>query len=84
MAKKTSRKSVRRAAPKKKKTAPKARGVLVVNMIPRGLSGESNQDTEPMIAVNTAILCRLQARRLRPIQAGQSGANLHFSRRRAG
>src|SRR5262249_7550629 len=55
MAKKTSRKSVRRAAPKKKKTAPKAvSSVLVVNMIPRALSGESNQDSEPTIAVNAA------------------------------
>ena len=55
MAKKTSRKSVRRAVPKKKKTAPKAvSSVLVVNMMPRGLSGESNQDSEPTIAVNAA------------------------------
>ncbi len=55
MAKKTSRKSVRRAVPKKKKAAPKAvSSVLVVNMMPRGLSGESNQDSEPTIAVNAA------------------------------
>jgi hypothetical protein len=54
MAKKTSRKNVRRGALKKKKAAPKAASVLVVNMMPRGLSGESNQDSEPTIAVNPA------------------------------
>ena len=55
MAKTISRKRVRRAAPKKKKAARKAvSSVLVVNMIPRALSGESNQDSEPTIAVNAA------------------------------
>ena len=41
------RKRVRRA------TAAAAK-VLVVNMIPRSLSGETNQDSEPSIAVNPA------------------------------
>src|SRR5262249_55128669 len=55
MAKNTSRKTERRNAPKKKKAASKAAGtVVVVNMIPPALSGESNQDSEPTIAVNAA------------------------------
>ena len=43
-------KSGARAAP----AAAAATGVLVVNMIPKSLSGEENQDSEPMIAVNAA------------------------------
>src|SRR5499427_7651221 len=55
MAKKTSTKTVPRAASKKKKAATKAASaVFVVNMIPRALSGESHQDSEPTIAVNAA------------------------------
>jgi hypothetical protein len=52
MAKKkpSARKPVR--SPKKPKTAAAAAGVLLVNMIPNALSGESNQDSEPMIAVD--------------------------------
>src|SRR3989442_13219618 len=34
--------------------APAAPTVLVVNMIPKSLSGEENQDSEPTIAVNPA------------------------------
>ncbi len=57
MAKKTSRKTARPAAPRKKSAGKKgaskaSTNVLVVNMIPRALSGESHQDSEPTIAVN--------------------------------
>src|SRR6059058_4671045 len=39
----------------KKAKAKKAKAkVVVVNMIPRSLSGEANQDSEPTIAVNPA------------------------------
>src|SRR5205823_10654753 len=59
MAKKTSRKTARPAAPRKKSAGKKgaskaSTNVLVVNMIPRALSGESDQDSEPTIAVNPA------------------------------
>src|SRR6266516_1223501 len=59
MAKKTSRKTARPAAPRKKSAGKMAASkastnVLVVNMIPRALSGESHQDSEPTIAVNPA------------------------------
>jgi hypothetical protein len=49
------RKTLRGAAAAKGKTlvgAAAAAGVLVVNMIPKSLSFEVNQDSEPMIAVN--------------------------------
>src|SRR5436190_14130967 len=46
------------AKPKAKAKGTKARKtiakVVVVNMIPRSLSGEANQDSEPTIAVNPA------------------------------
>src|SRR5215510_293392 len=58
MAKKTSKKTTgTRATGKTAASKPRRRAaatVLVVNMIPRSLSGESNQDSEPTIAVNPA------------------------------
>ena len=46
----------KKAGGRKSKSVAKAAGpaVLLVNMIPRSLSGESNQDSEPTIAVNPA------------------------------
>src|SRR5437870_9958015 len=80
MAKKTSRKSVRRAAPKKKKTASKAvSSVLVVNMIPRGLSGESNQDSEPTIAVNAANPLQLAGSAFTPDPGNGNLAPIYIS-----
>src|SRR5882757_1976981 len=49
------RKTLRGAAAAKGKTlagAAAAAGVLVVNMIPKSLSFEVNQDSEPMLTVN--------------------------------
>jgi hypothetical protein len=62
MAKKTASKTARSRAKsrtntdaKPKKAATKAASkVLVVNMMPRALSGEANQDSEPTITVNPA------------------------------
>src|SRR6267142_3794605 len=59
---KTKRKSrashARASGPKgkgsKKKVKKTPASVLVVNMIPKSLSGEENQDSEPTIAVNPA------------------------------
>lgn len=56
----TARKTARPAraakkSPRGKKRAVKAAGtVLVVNMMPRSLSGEEEQDSEPTVAVNPA------------------------------
>src|SRR6266850_4833806 len=54
MAKKTFRKTPRTAAKKRKAAGKTANQVVVVNMIPRALSGESHQDSEPTLAVNPA------------------------------
>ncbi|HYR87670.1 MAG TPA: hypothetical protein VE422_26540 [Terriglobia bacterium] len=59
MAKKTSAKTAPTGSAKRKtagsKTSRKAATtVLVVNMMPRALSGESHQDSEPTLAVNPA------------------------------
>ena len=53
-AKHTSAKASKKAS--RKKTAKKAAApkVLLVNIIPRSLSGETNQDSEPTLAVNPA------------------------------
>jgi hypothetical protein len=63
MAKKNPRKIVR---PKRKKAAPKANKVLVVNIIPRSLSYEENQDSEPTIAVNPANPLQIAATAFTP------------------
>src|SRR5215510_10571734 len=72
MAKKTSKKTARTAARKRKrKTAGKAANeVLVVNMIPRALSGESHQDSEPTIAVNPANPLQIAASAFTPDPGG--------------
>src|SRR5262245_37755664 len=56
-AKKTARKTRThkpRQGGRRRAAASPAPRVLVVNMIPRALSGEENQDSEPTIAVNPA------------------------------
>jgi hypothetical protein len=52
----TSSSSSRRKAAKKASKSTKASGptILLVNMIPKSLSGEDHQDSEPSIAVNPA------------------------------
>ena len=42
------------ARPKTQKAQPAPAKVLIVNMIPKSLSGEDHQDSEPSIAVNPA------------------------------
>ena len=49
------RRSARTSARRAGRRAALAGGqVLVVNMVPRSLSGETNQDSEPSLAVNPA------------------------------
>src|SRR6266516_4608065 len=84
MAKKTSRKTARPAAPRKKsagkKCASKAStNVLVVNMIPRALSGESHQDSEPTIAVNPANPLHIAGSAFTPDPGGGSLAPIFVS-----
>jgi len=70
----------------KKKTSKKAAGpkVLLVNIIPRSLSGETNQDSEPTITVNpanplqivaTAFTPDPQHGQFAPIYISQDGGN---------
>ncbi len=80
----TSKASKKKAS--KKKTSKKAAApkVLLVNIIPRSLSGEANQDSEPTIAVNpanplqivaTAFTPDPQQGQFAPIYISQDGGN---------
>lgn len=89
-AKKKSKKAPSAKASKKKTTSKKtskkaaAPKVLLVNIIPRSLSGETNQDSEPTIAVNpanplqivaTAFTPDPQHGQFAPIYISQDGGN---------
>jgi hypothetical protein len=54
-------------------------GVLLVNMIPRALSGEENQDSEPTIAVNPANPLLIAGSAFTPDPAGGSRAPIYVS-----
>jgi hypothetical protein len=56
---------------------PSAAGVLVVNVIPKSLSAETNQDSEPMIAVNPANPDQIVATAFTPDPL-QSGSAPYF------
>ena len=78
MAKTTSRKTAR--TPKKKKSATKAANqVLLVNIIPRSLSGESNQDSEPTLAVNPSNPKQIAATAFTPDPGGGNLAPMFTS-----
>jgi len=51
---KAAKKVARKAAKTRKSTKASGPTILLVNMIPRSLSGEEHQDSEPSIAVNPA------------------------------
>jgi len=81
-----SKKTTKSAKASKKKAAKKAAtpAVLLVNIIPRSLSGETNQDSEPTIAVNpanplqivaTAFTPDPQQGQFAPIYISQDGGN---------
>src|SRR5438093_13549203 len=53
-AKRTASRGRSRGGPRRQRRARQAGGVVVVNMIPRSLSRETNQDSEPSITVNPA------------------------------
>jgi CARDB len=53
--------------------------ILVVNMIPRSLSGETNQDSEPNIAVNPANPLQLAGSAFTPDPAGGPNAPIFVS-----
>ncbi len=51
----------------------------VVNMIPNGLSGESNQDSEPMVAVNLASPQQIAGSAFTPDPANGPNAPIYVS-----
>jgi hypothetical protein len=53
--------------------------VLVVNMVPRSLSNETNQDSEPCLAVNPANTQEIAATAFTPDPMGGSNAPLYVS-----
>jgi hypothetical protein len=53
--------------------------VLVVNMIPNSLSGETNQDSEPTIAVNPANPLQIVGSAFTPDPTGAGQAPLYIS-----
>ncbi len=56
-----------------------ASGVLIVNMIPKSLSGEDHQDSEPTIAVNPANPLQIAASAFTPDPAGSGRAPIYVS-----
>ena len=62
----------------KKKKSP-AQAVLIVNMIPKSLSSETNQDSEPTLAVNPANPLQIAASAFTPDPGGGSLAPIYVS-----
>jgi hypothetical protein len=84
----TPKKPRRKAAPKKprRKAAPRrplrqaaAAGVTVVNMVPFALSGETNQDSEPMLAVNPQNETEIVGTAFTPDPMGGGNAPVYVS-----
>jgi hypothetical protein len=66
-----------KAAVKGKKSA--AQNVLIVNMIPKSLSSETNQDSEPTLAVNPANPLQIAASAFTPDPGGGNLAPIYVS-----
>lgn len=62
-----------------KKAAAAGLNVLVVNMIPMSLSGETNQDSEPTLAVNPANPLQIAASAFTPDPGGGDFAPIYVS-----
>src|SRR6266545_3076316 len=73
---KTAKPKAKAKGAKAKKTVAK---VVVVNMIPRSLSGEANQDSEPTIAVNPANPLQIAASAFTPDPLKGSFAPIYVS-----
>jgi len=69
----------RKTKPKKAKAKKAIAKVVVVNMMPRSLSGEANQDSEPTIAVNSANPLQIAASAFTPDPAGGDVAPIYVS-----
>jgi GT2 family glycosyltransferase len=58
---------------------PPPPNVAVVNMIPKALSGEHNQDSEPTLAINPADTTKMAATAFTPNPAGSGNAPIYVS-----
>ena len=89
MARKSTRKSIRRPATRRRpRRSPRARRsprtaqpetILVVNMIPQSLSGEAEQDSEPSLAVDSANPQRMVGTAFTPDPMGTGFAPIFVS-----
>ena len=70
--------SARRLSPAKPKKAA-AQNVLIVNMIPKSLSAETNQDSEPTLAVNPANPLQIAGSAFTPDPGGGNLAPIYVS-----
>jgi len=85
-AKKVTRKTKKAAVVRKKPASRRAggavagpAGILLVNIIPKSLSSETNQDSEPMIAVNPANTDQIVATAFTPDPLESGSAPYFFS-----
>lgn len=69
----------KKSSRKKKLAAAAPQSVLVVNMIPRSLSGEEHQDSEPTIAVNPANPLQIAGSAFTPDPGGGPRAPIYIS-----
>jgi hypothetical protein len=76
---KTSGKKKKPAGAKAVGSKKTAAGVLVVNMIPRSLSGEDHQDSEPTLSVNPANPLQIAASAFTPDPAEGTRAPIYVS-----
>lgn len=78
---KTKRVPARKTAPRsaRRSAVPPTPKVMVVNMIPRSLSAETNQDSEPNIAVNPQNANEIVATAFTPDPAGGTLAPVYIS-----
>jgi hypothetical protein len=77
--KKAAAKAAKKPAPQKARAAADGAGVLVVNMIPRSLSRETNQDSEPTLAVNPANPLEMAGTAFTPDPMGGALAPIYVS-----
>src|SRR5512144_228300 len=73
------RSTTTRATSRRRRSVAPAAPILVVNMIPKSLSGEAEQDSEPSIAVDPADPQRIVATAFTPDPMGTGFAPIYVS-----
>src|SRR5262245_8746200 len=77
--KKKTRKTRATTAKKRAARAPAASNVFLINMIPKALSGETNQDSEPHLTVNPSNTKQIVGTAFTPDPALGPNAPIHVS-----